>query len=146
MTGAAEYFGTPSGVALKARSNPNFWYDSDVERQTDYPGEAGAIAEAAGTRSTGQSRRRYTSGTRPSLRRWTGVAPLVPGEPAGAVVIPYMGLGGSGPRVEIAFKLLAGPPISRSRALRPRACLLVSVTSLKRSRPGTSSSSRPWRL
>src|SRR5687767_736465 len=48
--GRAEYYGTPSGVALAARANPNFWYDSDVERQTDYVlQKQAAIAEAAGT-------------------------------------------------------------------------------------------------
>jgi enamine deaminase RidA (YjgF/YER057c/UK114 family) len=108
--GRAEYYGTPSGVALKARANPNFWYDSDVERQTAYTLEKqAAIAEAAGT-SLDRAVKATVYIGHPSefeamdraWRRW------FPESPPARVVIPYMGLGGRGSRVEIAFKLLSG--------------------------------------
>lgn len=108
--GRAEYYGTPSGVALEARANPNFWYDSDVERQTDYVlQKQAAIAEAAGTSLDRAAKATVYLG-HPSefeamdkvWRHW------FPENPPARVVIPYMGLGGRGSRVEVAFKLLAG--------------------------------------
>ncbi len=108
--GRAEYYGSPSGVSLAARANPNFWYDSDVERQTDYVlQKQAAIAEAAGT-SLDKAVKATVYLGHPSefgamdkvWRHW------FPENPPARVVIPYMGLGGRGSRVEVAFKLLAG--------------------------------------
>ena len=108
--GRAEYYGTPSGVALAARANPNFWYDSDVGKQTDYVlQKQAAIAEAAGT-SLDRAVKATVYLGHPSefeamdkvWRHW------FPENPPARVVIPYMGLGGRGSRVEVAFKLLAG--------------------------------------
>jgi enamine deaminase RidA (YjgF/YER057c/UK114 family) len=108
--GRAEYYGNPSGVSLAARANPNFWYDSDVERQTDYVlQKQAAIAEAAGT-SLDKAVKATVYLGHPSefgamdkvWRHW------FPENPPARVVIPYMGLGGRGSRVEVAFKLLAG--------------------------------------
>jgi enamine deaminase RidA (YjgF/YER057c/UK114 family) len=108
--GRAEYYGSPSGVSIAARTNPNFWYDSDVERQTDYVlQKQAAIAEAAGT-SLDKAVKATVYLGHPSefgamdkvWRHW------FPENPPARVVIPYMGLGGRGSRVEVAFKLLAG--------------------------------------
>ena len=107
--GRAENYGTPSAVALEARTNPYLWYDSDIERQTDYVLQKQAkIAEAAGS-----SLERAVKATvyigHPSdfegmdkvWRSW------FPENPPARTVIPFCGLGGMGSRVEIAFKLLA---------------------------------------
>jgi enamine deaminase RidA (YjgF/YER057c/UK114 family) len=108
--GRSEWYGTPSGVALEARTNPNFWYDSDIERQTDYVlQKQAAIAEAAGTSLDRAVKATVYIGHPTDFagmdrvwRRW------FPENPPARVVIPYMGLGGRGSRVEVAFKLLAG--------------------------------------
>ena len=108
--GRPEYFGAPSGVAREARTNPNFWYDSDIERQTEYVlQKQAAIAEAAGT-SLDRAVKATVYIGHPSdfegmdkvWRHW------FPENPPARVVIPYMGLGGRGSRIEVAFKLLAG--------------------------------------
>jgi enamine deaminase RidA (YjgF/YER057c/UK114 family) len=108
--GRAEWYGTPSGVAMEARTNPNFWYDSDIERQTDYVlQKQAAIAEAAGTSLDRAVKATVYIGHPTDFagmdevwRHW------FPENPPARVVIPYMGLGGRGSRVEVAFKLLAG--------------------------------------
>lgn len=108
--GRPEYYGAPSAIAMKARNNPNFWYDSDIESQTDYVLEKqAAIAEAAGT-SLDKAVKATVYLGHPSdfegmdkvWRRW------FPENPPARMVIPYMGLGGRGSRIEVAFKLLAG--------------------------------------
>lgn len=108
--GAEAPYGDPSGLAREARVNPYFWYDSPIERQTDYTlQKLAAIAEAAGT-----SLERCVKATvyigHPS--DWVGMDRVwrrwFPNNPPARVVIPYMGLGGMGSRVEIALKLLAG--------------------------------------
>jgi enamine deaminase RidA (YjgF/YER057c/UK114 family) len=108
--GRAEYYGRPSGVALAARPNPDFWYDSEVERQTDYVlQKQAAIAAGAGTSLERAVKATVYLGHPGEFaamdkvwRHW------FPDRPPARVVIPYMGLGGRGSRVEIAFKLLAG--------------------------------------
>lgn len=108
--GAQAARGEPSALAKEARVNPYFWYDSPIERQTDYTLQKLArIAEAAGT-----SLDRCVKATvyigHPS--DWVGMDRVwkrwFPNNPPARVVIPYMGLGGMGSRVEIAMKLLAG--------------------------------------
>ena len=103
------HLGKPSGVAREARVNPYFWYGSEIEAQTDYTlQKLERIAESAGT-----SLQRCVKATvyisDPSdfagmdrvWQRW------FPENPPARVVIPYMGLGGMGSRIEIAMKLLA---------------------------------------
>lgn len=107
--GRAEDRGAKSGVALEARTNPYFWYDSDIERQTDYVLEKQAkIAEAAGSSLEKAVKATVYIGHPKDFegmdkvwRKW------FPENPPARTVIPYMGLGGMGSRVEIAFKLLA---------------------------------------
>jgi enamine deaminase RidA (YjgF/YER057c/UK114 family) len=108
--GRSEYYGTPSGVALEARNNPNFWYDSDIESQTDYVlQKQAAIAEAAGTSLDRAVKATVYIGHPSDFEGMDKVwSRWFPENPPARVVIPYMGLGGRGSRIEIAFKLLAG--------------------------------------
>ncbi len=108
--GRAEYYGTPSGVALQARANPNFWYDSDIERQTDYTlQKQAAIAQAAGTSLDRAVKATVYIGDPSDFEGMDKVwKQWFPENPPARVVVPYMGLGGRGSRIEIAFKLLAG--------------------------------------
>jgi enamine deaminase RidA (YjgF/YER057c/UK114 family) len=108
--GRAEYYGTPSGVALEARANPNFWYDSDIERQTDYTlQKQAAIAQAAGTSLDRAVKATVYIGDPSDFEGMDKVwRSWFPENPPARVVVPYMGLGGRGSRIEIAFKLLAG--------------------------------------
>ena len=144
--GRPEYYGNPSGVALAARTNPNFWYDSDVERQTDYVlQKQAAIAEAAGT-SLDKAVKATVYLGHPSefeamdkvWRHW------FPENPPARVVIPYMGLGGRGSRGRGGVQAARGRLQPRHRDHRgARTSRPGSVTSLRRSRPGSSCSSRP---
>jgi enamine deaminase RidA (YjgF/YER057c/UK114 family) len=107
--GSDRNMGTPSGLAPEARVNPYFWYGSEIETQTEYTlQKLERIAEAAGS-----SLRRCVKATvyigHPNDfygmdRVWKC---WFPENPPARVVIPYMGLGGMGSRVEIAMKLLA---------------------------------------
>lgn len=107
--GSEVHLGAPSGLAREARVNPYFWYGSPIETQTDYVlTKLERIAEAAGTsfdrcvKATvylGHPNDFY--GLERVWKRW------FPSNPPARVVIPYMGLGGQGSRVEIAMKLLA---------------------------------------
>jgi enamine deaminase RidA (YjgF/YER057c/UK114 family) len=103
------HLGTPSGLAREARVNPYFWYGSEIEAQTEYVlQKLEKIADVAGS-----SLKRCVKATvyisSPSdfagmdrvWRKW------FPENPPARMVIPYMGLGGMGSRVEIAMKLLA---------------------------------------
>lgn len=101
--------GEPSGLAAEARVNPFFWYGSPIEAQTEYVlQKQQQIAEAAGsslercvkaTVYIGHPRDYH--GMDKVWRRW------FPENPPARTVIPYMGLGGMGSRIEVAMKLLA---------------------------------------
>ncbi len=104
------HLGEPSALAKEARVNPYLWYGSPIEKQTDYVLQKLArIAEAAGTSFDRAVKAEVYIG-HPSdyagmervWKRW------FPENPPARVVIPYMGLGGMGSRVEIALTLLAG--------------------------------------
>jgi enamine deaminase RidA (YjgF/YER057c/UK114 family) len=108
--GEMRSMGEPSALAKQARINPYVWYGSSIEAQTDYTlSKLAAIAEAAGTSLKRAVKADVYIG-HPSdyagmdrvWRRW------FPDNPPARVVIPYMGLGTKGSRVEIAFILLAG--------------------------------------
>ena len=101
--------GEPSGLAKEARTNPYFWYGSEIEKQTEYVlWKLSKIAEAAGTTLDRSVKADvyigdpsdYT-GMEKVWKRW------FPKNPPARCVIPYMGLGGKGSRVEIALTLLA---------------------------------------
>jgi enamine deaminase RidA (YjgF/YER057c/UK114 family) len=103
------HLGEPSGLAREARTNPYFWYGSEIETQTEYVLEKQAkIAQAAGSSLERCVKATVYIGTPRDFegmdrvwRRW------FPENPPARVVIPYMGLGGKGSRVEVAMKLLA---------------------------------------
>lgn len=101
--------GEPSGLAREARVNPYFWYGSPIESQTDYVlQKLERIAEAAGSSlkrcvkaTVYLSHPNDFAGMDRVWKRW------FPENPPARMVIPYMGLGGAGSRIEIALKLLA---------------------------------------
>lgn len=125
--GGEKAMGEPSGLAPEARVNPYFWYDSPIERQTDYTlQKLERIAKAAETSldrcvkaTVYIGHPRDFAGMDRVWRQW------FPNNPPARVVIPYMGLGGKGSRIEIALKLLAGDstlqiePIETSDAPQP---------------------------
>lgn len=101
--------GEPSALAKEARINPYVWYGSEIEKQTEYTlWKLSKIAEAAGTTLARTVKADVYIGD-PSdyegmekvWKRW------FPENPPARCVIPYMGLGGKGSRVEIALTLLA---------------------------------------
>ena len=108
--GRALDMGAPGALAPEARINPHVWYGSAMETQTDYTlQKLAAIAEAAGTSFERAVKADVYIGD-PSdyaamdrvWKRW------FPNKPPARCVIPYMGLGTRGSRVEIALTLLAG--------------------------------------
>jgi enamine deaminase RidA (YjgF/YER057c/UK114 family) len=101
--------GEPSGLAKEARVNPYFWYGSEMEKQTEYVmWKLAKTAEAAGVSLDRTVKADVYIGD-PSdyaamdkvWKRW------FPKNPPARCVIPYMGLGGKGSRVEVALTLLA---------------------------------------
>jgi enamine deaminase RidA (YjgF/YER057c/UK114 family) len=107
--GEALNLGEPSALAREARINPYVWYGSEIEKQTEYTlWKLSKIAESAGTTLARTVKADVYIGD-PSdyegmekvWKRW------FPENPPARCVIPYMGLGGKGSRVEIALTLLA---------------------------------------
>jgi enamine deaminase RidA (YjgF/YER057c/UK114 family) len=108
--GRAERYGEPSALAQEARINPYVWYGSEIEQQTEFVlWKQSKIAEAAGTSLDRAVKADVYIGD-PSdydgmervWKRW------FPENPPARCVIPNMGLGGKGSRVEIALTLLSG--------------------------------------
>jgi enamine deaminase RidA (YjgF/YER057c/UK114 family) len=125
--GSPTSYGEPSALAVEARTNPYVWYGSPIEKQTEYTlWKLAKIAEAAGTSLDRTVKADVYIGD-PSdydgmervWKRW------FPKDPPARCVIPYMGLGGKGSRVEIALTMLAGDSklekrtIHTDRAPRP---------------------------
>ena len=98
-----------SAIAARARVDSNYWWDSTVEKQADYVLEKLALrAAAAGTSFDAAVKADVYLGHPRDFaaldrvwRRW------FPKNPPARVVIPYMGMGARGSRVEIALTLLA---------------------------------------
>ena len=108
--GRSENFGPPSGLARDARTNPYFWYGVPIETQAEYVlQKLDKIARAAGTSLDRCVKATVYIGHPndfPGMERvWRN---WFPKDPPARVVIPYMGLGGMGSRIEIAMKLLHG--------------------------------------
>lgn len=103
------HLGEPSSLAIEARVNPYLWYDSEIEKQTEYTlWKLSKIAEEAGTSLSRAVKAEVYIGDPSDFqgmekvwKRW------FPENPPARVVIPYMGLGGRGSRVEVALTLLA---------------------------------------
>ncbi len=122
-----QHRGEHSALAREARINPYVWYGSEIETQTDYTlQKLSRIAEAAGSSLERAVKADVYIG-HPSdyagmdrvWKRW------FPNNPPARCVIPYMGLGTKGSRIEIAFTLLANDskltitPVETSDAPEP---------------------------
>jgi enamine deaminase RidA (YjgF/YER057c/UK114 family) len=103
------HMGPLSALAKEARVNPYLWYGSEIEKQTEYTlWKLSKTAEAAGTSFERAVKADVYigdpsdfAGMEKVWKRW------FPNNPPARCVIPYMGLGGKGSRVEIALTLLA---------------------------------------
>ena len=107
--GASKRWGAESALAPEARINPFVWYGSEIEQQTDYVlWKLSKIAKAAGSSLERAVKADVYIGD-PSdydgmervWKKW------FPKNPPARCVIPYMGLGGKGSRVEVALTLLS---------------------------------------
>jgi len=108
--GRSERYGEDSSVAIDARTNPYFWYDKPIRRQTEYQlKKLQKIAEAAGT---SLERMVKTAVYLPRPQDYPGFEEVwkywFPNNPPARTIIPNQGLGGKGCLVEIAPKLLSG--------------------------------------
>jgi enamine deaminase RidA (YjgF/YER057c/UK114 family) len=102
------HMGEPSALAPEARVDPYHWYGVPIRNQTDYTlQKLAAICEAAGTNLEHAVKATVYL---PDPRDYTGFEEVwkhwFPEEPPARVIIPYMGLGPKGSRVEIAFKCI----------------------------------------
>jgi enamine deaminase RidA (YjgF/YER057c/UK114 family) len=103
------HLGEPSRIAKQAWTDPNYWWGSSVEKQTDYVLEKLSKTAAAGGSSLENAVKAEVYIGHPrdfaamdrAWKRW------FPKNPPARVVIPYMGMGARGSRVEIALTLLA---------------------------------------
>jgi enamine deaminase RidA (YjgF/YER057c/UK114 family) len=107
---SSKHMGEPSGLAPEARVNPYLWLDSEIEAQTeDTLRRLDAIASAVGTTLQRCVKAEVYIG-HPSdfagmdrvWKRW------FPTNPPARVVVPFIGQGIKGIRLEIEMKLLAG--------------------------------------
>src|SRR5262249_41967158 len=103
------HMGEPSALAKDARINPYLWYGSSIEKQTDYVlQKLEKIAQAAGTSLDRAVKAEVYIGPPTDFAGMDRVwKQWFPNNPPARIVIPYMGLGGKGSRVEIALTLLA---------------------------------------
>ena len=114
-----QHRGPASAVAPEARVNPYFWYGSPIEQQTEYVlHKLELIAKAAGTDLANCVKANVYIGHPKDYegmdriwRQWFA------DDPPARVVIPLMGLGGMGCRVEIDMILLAGGSSLRRRTI-----------------------------
>ena len=111
--------GGPSALAKEARIDPDNWLGSSVERQTDYVLEKlSRIATSAGSSLQNAVKADVYIGHPQDFaamdkawRRW------FPDDPPARVVIPYMGMGTRGSRVEVALTLLADDATTSREAI-----------------------------
>jgi enamine deaminase RidA (YjgF/YER057c/UK114 family) len=119
------HMGELSSLAPEARVNPYFWYGSPIEAQTEYTlKKLDLIAKAAGT-SLERCVKANVYISHPNdyegmNRVWKQ---RFPDDPPARVVIPYMGLGGKGTRIEIDMILLAGDSKLERRAISSDSAL-----------------------
>jgi enamine deaminase RidA (YjgF/YER057c/UK114 family) len=113
------HLGEPSHIAKQAWTNPNFWWGSPVEKQLDYVLEKLAkIAAAAGSSLENAVKAEVYMGHPRDFaamdrvwKRW------FPTNPPARVVIPYMGMGSRGSRIEVALTLLTNDGKTRKRVI-----------------------------
>ena len=107
--GGARNMGPESALAKEARVNPHVWYGSSIETQTDYvlwklekiAAAAGASLKRAVKAEVYIGHPNDYEGMDKVWKKW------FPDNPPARVVIPYMGLGTRGSKIEIALTLLA---------------------------------------
>jgi enamine deaminase RidA (YjgF/YER057c/UK114 family) len=104
------HLGPPTTSAPEARPNPYFWYGLPVEAQAAYVlKKQDLIARSAGTSFDRCVKATVYVGHPADFysveRVWKQ---YFPEDPPARVVVPYVGFGGKGARVEIAMELLAG--------------------------------------
>ena len=107
--GEARNMGMPSALAREARINPHLWYGSPIEAQTEYTlSKLQKIAEAAGVSMDRAVKAEVYLGSPADYhgmdkvwQRW------FPSRPPARVVIPHVGLGTRGSRIEIALTMLS---------------------------------------
>ena len=113
------HLGEPSQIAKQAWTNPNFWWGAPVEKQLDYVMEKlSKVAAAAGSSLENAVKadvyighpRDFAAMDR-AWKRW------FPKNPPARVVIPYMGMGARGSRVEVALTLLANGAKTQKRTI-----------------------------
>jgi enamine deaminase RidA (YjgF/YER057c/UK114 family) len=102
--GSAEHYGERSSLAPEARANPYFWYDSPIEKQTEYTlKKVQAIAEAAGTSMEHCVKADVYLGHPADFAGFEKVwRSWFPENPPARTIFFYQGLGVRGARVEIA--------------------------------------------
>lgn len=119
------HMGELSSLAPEARVNPYFWYGSPIEVQTEYTlKKLELIAAAAGT-SLDRCVKANVYISHPNDyegmdRVWKQRFPT---DPPARVVIPYMGLGGKGTRIEIDMILLANDSKLARRTISSQSAL-----------------------
>ncbi|KHA54092.1 RidA family protein [Sulfitobacter geojensis] len=108
--GSDKHYGPRSALAKEARVNPYVWYGSEIEKQTDYTlWKLSKIAEAAGTTLDRAVKADVYIGDPADFEGMDRVwKKWFPENPPARVVVPWLGMGGSGARIEIAFVLLDG--------------------------------------
>jgi enamine deaminase RidA (YjgF/YER057c/UK114 family) len=104
------HLGPPTTSAMEARPNPYFWYGLPVEAQAAYVlKKQDLIAKSAATDFARCVKATVYIGHPADYyaveRMWKQ---YFPEDPPARVVVPYVGFGGKGARVEIAMELLAG--------------------------------------
>ncbi len=122
-----KHMGEPNSVAPEARVNPYFWYGSPIEAQTAYTlKKLDLIAKAANTSLDRCVKANIYIGHPSDYEGMDRVwRQRFPENPPARVVIPYMGLGGMGCRIEIDMILLSNDSqlkrktISASDAFQP---------------------------
>jgi enamine deaminase RidA (YjgF/YER057c/UK114 family) len=105
-----DWWETTSSLARDADVNPYQWYSRPIETQTDYLlKRLDAVTREAGTSlarcvkaTVYLGHPKDFAGMDRVWKQW------FPTNPPARVVVPYIGLGGAGCRIEIALKLLAG--------------------------------------
>ena len=103
------HMGEPSSLSKDARVNPYLWYGSEMEKQTDHVlWKLSKIAEGAGSSLARAVKAEVYIGDPSDYAAMERVwKKWFPTNPPARVVIPYMGLGGKGCRVEVSLTLLA---------------------------------------
>jgi enamine deaminase RidA (YjgF/YER057c/UK114 family) len=118
------HMGPLSALAKDVRVNPYLWYGSEIEKQTEFVlWKLSRIAEASGTSFARAVKADVYigdpgdyAGMEKVWKRW------FPTNPPARCVIPYMGLGGKGSRIEIALTLLANDsPLTIETIATPNA-------------------------